>query len=273
MSKKSQVWGDLIKNASSTIQVTVLPELKELIPSLTQEELEGLETSIVQEGCREPLLLWENPGTKENILVDGHNRFQICNKHSITFKTTFKDFLDLDAVKDWMISNQLGRRNLSEYQKSYLRGLQYNREKKALGGDRMKEKAGGQNDSLKTRDKLAEEHKVSPKTIQRDEKFALGLDKLTEGNKELKDKILNKEIKIPQSIIQEASVWEEEKLKDVQKKIETGQLSELLDELKNTDKKIEEYKIDREKIVAKIMEYLKTASDKDLEKIMKAVKI
>lgn len=203
------------------LKITIYPELQALIPTLTQEEIEGLEKSILSEGCREALLIWKNG--EENILVDGHNRYGICQKHNIQYKTRFKEFESLDVVKDWMISNQLGRRNLTELQKSYLRGLQYNREKKKDTFKGNQHSGGGQNDhKQKTHEKLAEEHKVSPKTIQRDEKFALGLDKLTEGDKELKDKILNKTIKVPQSLVQEASEWDEKKVKETIKTIQKG---------------------------------------------------
>jgi hypothetical protein len=34
----------------------------------------------VIEGCRDALVLWD-------VLVDGHNRYGICTKHGIAFKT------------------------------------------------------------------------------------------------------------------------------------------------------------------------------------------
>ncbi|MCU0440402.1 MAG: hypothetical protein MUC49_21125 [Raineya sp.] len=256
------------------LEVVIYQELQALIPPLTTEELVGLEQSILLEGCREPLTVWKNG--EELILVDGHNRYGICKKHNLHYKTFEKEFSDLDAVKDWMISNQLGRRNLSELQKSYLRGLQYNREKKGLGGDRKGEKSKGHFDLLTTAEKLAEEHKVSEKTIKRDEKFAIGLDKLTDGNKELKDKILNKEIKIPQSIIQEASTWEKKKIDKAKKAIEAGNIDKLIGELKNVDKKIEELKElenKREQIVKAIFDSLKDASIEDLNSVLKILKI
>ena len=51
-----------------------------------------------------------------------------------------------------MCRNQLGRRNLTEEQKSYLRGKQYEAEKMAQGGDRKSEEfSNGQNVHLKNR--------------------------------------------------------------------------------------------------------------------------
>ena len=89
-------------------------EFKHLIPPLTTEEKTGLETMIVADGCREPLITWG--GT----LVDGHNRFEICTRLNIPFEAVDKFFDDRDAVVEWIIGNQLGRRNLTIYDRTRL---------------------------------------------------------------------------------------------------------------------------------------------------------
>ena len=82
-------------------------EFKSLIPSLTDEEYEGLEQSIIQDGCRDRIVTWNS------YIIDGHNRYEICNKHNITFEVLEKDNFASEAdVKLWMIENQLGKRNL-----------------------------------------------------------------------------------------------------------------------------------------------------------------
>jgi ParB-like chromosome segregation protein Spo0J len=182
--------------------IVILPELQSLIPPLLEEEYLLLESSILAEGCRERIILWKQDETSY-VLIDGHNRYSICQKHNKPFEVKVHDALtDLDAVKDWMIDNQLGKRNVTEETKSYLRGLQYNREKLKMGGDR---KSGGQFDhlnGLKTHERLGEQHKVSAKTIQRDEVFALALDALVGEDKELKWKILNRHIQVPKSAVE-----------------------------------------------------------------------
>ena len=86
-------------------------EFEELIPPLTEKEFKRLEASILEEGCRDALVLWNDT------LVDGHNRYRVCDKHGIAFKTVQRDFADRNAVKLWMLSNQLGRRNLNDFQR------------------------------------------------------------------------------------------------------------------------------------------------------------
>lgn len=97
---------------SQDIQIN--PEFQELIPKLTTEEFNQLKENIISEGCRDALVLWGS------FLIDGHNRFTICSKNNIEFKTIQKEFKDSDEVKIWMIDNQFARRNLSDYQKIVL---------------------------------------------------------------------------------------------------------------------------------------------------------
>ncbi len=95
-------------------ELTIDPEFRDLIPPLAEEERRILEESIVANGCESPLTIWNDT------IVDGHNRYDICRKHSIPFAVLEKDFADRDAALLWMIQTQLGRRNLTAYQKSEL---------------------------------------------------------------------------------------------------------------------------------------------------------
>ena len=79
--------------------------------------------------------------TWNGILIDGHNRYEICTKHDLPFSILEKDFTDSSHAKEWMINNQFGRRNLSNYQRSVLA-----LELEGVFSDRAKEKqqeAGG----------------------------------------------------------------------------------------------------------------------------------
>ena len=89
-------------------------EFHELIPPLIPEEYKGLEQSIIAEGCRDSLVVWND------ILVDGHNRHEICTRNNILFNIVEKTFDNREQVKEWIILNQFGRRNLSAYDRSLL---------------------------------------------------------------------------------------------------------------------------------------------------------
>ncbi len=202
--------------------ITVLEELKLLIPPLTKEEHSQLEQNILEEGCREALILWKDG--ERYVLIDGHNRYGICTKNKVDFKIEIKDFKDLGEVKDWMINNQLGKRNVTEKTKSYLRGTQYTLEKKKGKFKGNQYTGGGQSDhKLKTHERLAKMFKVSPKTIQRDEKFALAVDKISDNDADIKNKILNKEINLSAKFITEyATKGTSEQLLLLRKAIQEG---------------------------------------------------
>lgn len=93
-------------------------EFKELIPDLTSDEREILEKSIIEHGCRDDLVVWDSPDGE--VLIDGHNRFDICTENKIEYNTVFMEFDDERSVKEWIINNQFGRRNLSIYDRSML---------------------------------------------------------------------------------------------------------------------------------------------------------
>lgn len=99
----------------STEEIVVLPELKAYIDPLTPDEHEALERSILDEGCRDALVLWGN------ILVDGHNRYGICQKHGLPFKTIQNErFRNMEDIHLWMIDQHLGRRSVSDFQRGVL---------------------------------------------------------------------------------------------------------------------------------------------------------
>jgi hypothetical protein len=180
-------------------KVVIRENLKALIPPLTQEELSQLELNLFNDGIREPLILWQVED--EYVLVDGHNRYSFCQKFKRKFPFKVMQFESEEDVKDWMVKNQLGRRNLSPEQQSYLRGLRYLHERTA----QPEEKFTGQNVPRKkedTSERLASEYNVSPKTIKRDAQFAQGVDLIGQENPELKREILQGKTKIKKKDIE-----------------------------------------------------------------------
>lgn len=276
MSKKSKFSGILnpaieqkiIQETDVKRNIVILPELQNLIAPLTDEELQLLEQSILTEGCREAIYLWENKG--EFTIVDGHNRFRICQKHQIDFKFEIKNFSDIEEVKNWMINNQLGKRNLTEQQKSYLRGLRYLSEKKQVGGSGKNQHSNVVNlTTLRTAEKLAEVYQVSPKTIERDAQFAIGLDLFAGDNLELKNQILNKEIKIPAGVLQKLSSYKEKKeeLEKLKAEIQSKYLQNSFQKTSKSHK--ENTNKDESNYRKKILQILRKMSQNDLEKFYK----
>jgi 16S rRNA G966 N2-methylase RsmD len=89
-------------------------EFKNLIPALSVEEFKQLEENCLAEGIRDAIITWDG------YIIDGHNRYEIATKHQLKYESIEKSFNSEDDVKEWMICNQFGRRNLSNYQRSVL---------------------------------------------------------------------------------------------------------------------------------------------------------
>jgi len=148
-------------------QLIINPELRDLLPPLSPAQFEKLEAEIVQDGCTDPLILWND------ILIDGHNRYEICTKHKIEYQTTQKKFSSLDEVKLWMWTHQDGRRNLTLFGR-----VEFSLKIKHIIAAKSKERQGKRNDlkndfgqnsarSKKTRQQLAEFANVSHDTVDR----------------------------------------------------------------------------------------------------------
>ncbi|WP_020602384.1 hypothetical protein [Spirosoma spitsbergense] len=197
----------LLRHEDIKQHILILPELAAYIPPLLPNEYNQLEENIKQNGCREALLVWETvgdqvPGVEETstvyILVDGHNRYAICQEYHVDFKVHVMNFQSIEQVRFFMIDNQLGRRNLSPEQVAYLRGLRYLHEKKEKGKYNRDEQKGhsdlyGEGDAQNgleiskepvedsqqtTAHRLGKQFNVSEKTIKRDSIYAQGLEKL-----------------------------------------------------------------------------------------------
>lgn len=211
-------------------KIQIIAELKELIPPLLPDELAQLEANIRKDGCREALLVWEtrqgilddsDDNAPAYVLVDGHNRYGICQRNNLDFRVNLKSFSGMEEVRGFMIENQLGRRNLTPEQTAYLRGLRYRDEK----GERGKYSRGdhkGQNvpyesattpealeiaseditpaSRTSTAQKLAKQFNVNEKTIKRDAAFAAGVEKLAP---ELKAAVLSGKVPASKAKIQQ----------------------------------------------------------------------
>jgi len=135
-------------------------KFKNLIPPLAKDELKQLENNLINEGWRnnERIITWNNT------IVDGHNRYNLCKKHNIKFKTQEKKFKDKNEVIIWIINNQLGRRNIPDYAR-----VELNLRKEEIispgQGARSDLRPNGQ--KLNTREQIAKISKVGGGTVER----------------------------------------------------------------------------------------------------------
>jgi ParB-like chromosome segregation protein Spo0J len=147
------------------MELKINERLKALIPPLSAEEYAGLKESIRADGCRDAIVTWNGA------IVDGHNRYEICGELGIPFRTTERDFENDDAAIEWILQNQLARRNLSDAERGRL-ALKL----KDMIAARAKERQGTRTDivqnfaqceSGRTREKLAEIAGISRETLRK----------------------------------------------------------------------------------------------------------
>jgi len=96
--------------------IVVDDELRSLIPPLSDEERNTLESNLLRDGCLDPLIVW----CEQQVLLDGHHRKAICDRFGVDYETRELSLPDRDAAKRWVIEHQFGRRNLTPYQRAEL---------------------------------------------------------------------------------------------------------------------------------------------------------
>lgn len=184
-------------------------DFRALIPPLQPEELQMLEQSIVEEGCRDPLTVWAEAG----ILLDGHNRLDICTRHGLAYQLRELSFVGREAALDWMDRNQLGRRNLTPLGLSMLRGRIYERTKKPEGGSgvnqhRVKGEELRQNGVVPTSRAVAEGLGVSDRTIERDAQLVRAVESLKPSVPDIVQRVMSGDVPSKQAVIEAAAAPE-----------------------------------------------------------------
>ena len=201
-------------------KIVIDQEFKELLPALDKETYERLEANLLENGCRDALVLWGD------ILIDGHNRYEICTKHEIPYKTVEKEFATREEALIWIISTQVSRRNLTPMQLSFYRGLHYHADKIIQGtknqySEQSEKPQNGvfQNSTAK---RLSEKYQVSKNTITRDAKIAEAIDTIGRVSPEAKQKILAGEVAMNKKELEELSFRPADEIDAIAMQIEDG---------------------------------------------------
>jgi hypothetical protein len=159
------------------LNLTINEELRAFIDPLTPVEYAALERSLLADGCRDALVLWRD------VLIDGHNRYDICRKHDIPFRTVQNDRFDsIEDVMLWVIDNNLARRSVSDFQRGMLalrkkeivatRAIQRPADAPAGADDALAEDAADPSDPpWSTREDVAKAARVSANTLSQIERI------------------------------------------------------------------------------------------------------
>ena len=200
-------------------------EFRDLLPQLDKETYQALEANLIENGCRDALVVWAG----HDILIDGHHRLSICLKHDIAFKTVEIEFDSREEAKVWIIELQVSRRNLPPIQMSYYRGAHYITDRKIITnreGRNQFTEVGTQNESQplgnRTAARLGEKYKVSRATINRDAKLSEGIDALGRVSPEARRLVLAGDSNVSKKELQELSSLPVKEIKKIAKMIEQG---------------------------------------------------
>jgi len=200
-------------------EIIIDQEFKLLLPALDESTYAWLEENILEHGCLQPLVVWGG------ILIDGYNRYEIVQKHGLPFKTVDMEFDSRDDVTIWIISTQIARRNLTQKQLTYFRGLHYITDKRTHGGDRKsaEEKSKVHDEPLiDTATRLAEVYDVSRATIKRDGQVAAAITAIGRISPAARRDIIAEKIPISRKKLRELSAGPEEEVAFLAAQIDEG---------------------------------------------------
>lgn len=199
----------------ATVVLKIDEDFKTLIRPLSQDEYLQLEANLLLDGCREPIITWNG------VIVDGHNRYEICKKHNIPFAVQPKEFGCREEAIIWICSNQLGRRNISDETRKYLIGKRYQSEKvigirNTTGNNQYTDGADDtmpNDDRFRTATKLADEYHLSQVTVQKYGTYSRALDTIGAIEPSLIPRILSGSIKISHENVVALSKLNEDEIK------------------------------------------------------------
>ncbi len=213
-----------------TRHLKIDPEFKTLIRPLRKKEFLQLEENILADGCRDPITVWNG------IIVDGHNRYEICTNHNIPFDIVEMQFSCREEAITWICKNQLGRRNLSDESRRYLIGRQYESEKIVSA---VKNPSGNNQYTIppeddlpanftpvesssrhKTAQRIADENHITHATVHKYSIFTKAIEAIKKYEPDLAHKILSGRYKISHENIVAISKLSPTEMEKIHQRIE-----------------------------------------------------
>lgn len=258
------------------------PELNDVLPELSETDYKALEQSLLTDGFKgAPIMVWGD------IIVDGHNRYEICNKHNIPYEVKEIEFASKEEAIIWMVRQQLGRRSLTslqrikiveKYRPFYKKKAEKN--KSLNGGNKIAESENSttpltKEEKIDVREKLAKDADVSTNT------YSKGVKILESGNEELISEIINgqksinkafNELKKNADIGKNDNVFDPDSelkdLKEVQRKEAAQKIKEVREEYGIESPEYEEAKAEQANVevcINKLENVMYSAQTSDME--------
>jgi hypothetical protein len=215
-------------DSKDSVTLKIDTGFKDLIRPLQRNEFLQLESNLLSDGCRDPIICWNG------VIIDGHNRYEICRKHQIPYAVKEMEFDCREAVIAWICANQLGRRNITEETRKFLIGMQYESEKIVGRLRNFKGKnqyAADVSSGLETNDdrpvfrhitaqRIAEENNISNSTVQKYAAYTRALETIGQKSPDMVPEILSGKCKISVPNVVELSKLTPDEIKKVGRNME-----------------------------------------------------
>jgi hypothetical protein len=214
------------------------PEFVELGAPMDDATRAALRQSLIEEGCRDALVVWE----EKDILLDGHNRLALCRQLGIAFRVTKLSFPDRASALAWFVAAQRTRRSLTPHWAMYYLGKQYLAESVGRGGARAK----GQSDPLRASARVGIAAGVGEKTVRRAAAFAEAVDALEKSVPHARRAVLNREVRLSRRQIEQAVADGVRKLDDLRELTEPAErdyLAEILRSARHLRDALDAYRV------------------------------
>ena len=153
----------------------VLPEMAQLLPPLTGEQLAALEADLLANGCYSPIIVNE-----DMVIIDGHHRQELCKKHGIPYKMAVFSFQDMLEAKQWALDTQKGRRNLDKWELGKI-ALKLREDVEARAKENMAAGGGDQKSEDAKSGLTTLSNPISPVNTRKELADAVGIGEVTMG--------------------------------------------------------------------------------------------
>ncbi len=187
-------------------------EFQMLSIPMTAEQQTEMESSLMQEGCREPIITWNG------FIIDGHKRYCFCMEEGIDFSIEERKFSSVEEAVSQICRQRLGQLEKRTAAYRYLVGKLYEAQKEIARETRKKPKEQrdeSQSDCGWVSFRVAEELQLHRATVEQYGKYAECLDQIAEKSRECFDAILRQDIKPVRHQIEEYASFSERKLREL----------------------------------------------------------
>lgn len=241
-------------------QLKIDKDFKNLIRPLQRKEYLQLEADVLENGCREPIVVYDG------FIIDGHNRYEICRKHNIPFTITVMAFEYKEEAIAWLCAQQLCRRNITDETRKFLIGMQYesekivNSRKNILGVNQYSKlnptipyegfdsnRDRSQTLGHITAQKIANENNVSIGSVRKYAMYTRALEVIGKADPAMVPRILSGRYKISHQNVIDLSRMHPEEIRKVGRKIERSQQTFV--QYKRTNKEIHEGSTETDQII------------------------